>query len=649
MPYNERPIKAFWAAYRNIGGGPKKTDINDIDTLAHYLTLEELASDPPIQVQEDTLSGYLIPVINPHETGGIAQGNLGEKHYLDLQVLPVNYATFYSFFLSRSKNAGGTWSNGDCDKLKMAVPVPSYIMGFVKNPLVMTYYAVKATTRFVGLFFPFAKFLPNGIELQAYAAAKPFGGRIGPWHFRPDMTTRPRNAQKVIVRGAQKSTPYLVRLAGISNTYEGGDPIPSDDGFYADKNNLGGIPSQSGDDPSYAIPNMIYDFIDGVAELNVLSVGTSYLSLTPAVGAGSGNPPRAKAEEGPVGLYDWDQYKYFKDSTLRNIPQVLGGDAISEGIRRSQRPTKYEALNWMIPLRTRGNMESPTTAIPLPDDDTQSMFYAPLFGDGTLYSSADAVVNEITEYMRLNEKNLEKFLEALKETAVKIMKEAKATAAASPTTAGADHFKLAAGKIYPLTATGDPKNGTMQNGDSVFDCTQGEQNNEISVAGFFYHSLKASEAPGCGTPPITPIIASLRKVIQDIGSDAMKKEYLIADYVPPGGQTQDPRPNPLTFSTAWSPGQAHGSTTAAPGESQFQSPLGGAIAGSSKRNYYSTKFIHTDKLFLDGANPYGYPNLFREDKEAAATFRPSDIDTTWRGLTNPLPRESLEDWGEVFH
>ena len=62
------------------------------------------------------------------------------------------------------------------------IPVPFLITGFVKNPRILTYYAVKAEAKYTGLFFPFTK--TQGLTLKAYAAAKPFGGRVGPALFK---------------------------------------------------------------------------------------------------------------------------------------------------------------------------------------------------------------------------------------------------------------------------------------------------------------------------------------------------------------------------------------------------------------------------------------------------------------------------------
>ena len=65
---------------------------------------------------------------------------------------------------------------------KAAIPVAGYPLGFVKNPDILTYYAVKGESYFTGLMSPFT----SPIKMVAYAAAKPFGGRIGPYLFKMD-------------------------------------------------------------------------------------------------------------------------------------------------------------------------------------------------------------------------------------------------------------------------------------------------------------------------------------------------------------------------------------------------------------------------------------------------------------------------------
>jgi hypothetical protein len=67
-------------------------------------------------------------------------------------------------------------SGADCVGTPVAITLPHPItLGFAKDPSVLTYYAVRLTAKARVLFSPF-----GDLTLKAYAAAQPFGSRIGP-------------------------------------------------------------------------------------------------------------------------------------------------------------------------------------------------------------------------------------------------------------------------------------------------------------------------------------------------------------------------------------------------------------------------------------------------------------------------------------
>lgn len=75
----------------------------------------------------------------------------------------------------------GQNGNGCCEQKLMPFPVHEKVglrpvVGVAKDPTALTYYAVKLTAKAQILFNPFL----GSIELSAYAAAQPFGSRIGP-------------------------------------------------------------------------------------------------------------------------------------------------------------------------------------------------------------------------------------------------------------------------------------------------------------------------------------------------------------------------------------------------------------------------------------------------------------------------------------
>ena len=574
MPYFERPIKAFLAAWRNLGGGYKKRDgASDPDELSNSLVLTELK---PREFQADPagLSGYLIPANQTYPgPNGIS---LLQKSYLDLVMMPVNYATFYTHFVPSTGNVGGTPSDGECGMFKVAVPVPSYVMGFAKNYEVMTYYSVKATTRFMGLFFPFFRSLDGGIELNAYASAKPFGGRIGPWTFKPD--TPGGSALKARVGPPYRSLHNILGLTSspFTGVFEPGDVIPSSSYIIHQDDVIGGTPARAGIDPKFAIPNMIYDFKVNLGEIQG---GTIFHSL-------SGNPTSTPTEP-KLGLYSWDSYEYFRSSTIgTSPPHIIVKSEIDKYLLNALNPTKYEAANWMLPLKT-GGMESPTTAIPpsgLPDDK-EYILYAPLRGPGTLYLTPTDITDVVKKYMRETKKAMETFLKGLQDVADEILAQGRSS------TAGPESYEEAAATIYPLMGP----DGSKTTNPGSYGCASGE---DPSMAAKFYHYLKPNENEEC---EVIPVVKELREYINGIPNPG----YLIAEYR---------RPNPddsALLSTAYAPGPAHGDECPS-GESCFKSPFSPDPPESSKRNYYSTKFIPTERLRDSGKpSPYGQ-NLYHE-------------------------------------
>ena len=262
IAFNERPIKAFLSAYRNLGGGAYKD--SGADELSGNLKLTEL-SPQPYTAAPNSVSGFLIPTgfVYPGSNGGSAL----QKHYLDLQLMPVNLATMFSTFVDTANTnqaMGNVSMEGTCGISKSALPVPGYIMGFNKNPEVLTYYAVKAESKFIGLFFPITNGNSgSGIKLTAYAAAKPFGGRIGPKLFTyidGDQTVEARDDKN------RRSHSYINGLnveVTAAAGFKPGMPIPSSRDFWVNDINpvVGGVPGTNSK-IYYGIPNMIYDFQD---------------------------------------------------------------------------------------------------------------------------------------------------------------------------------------------------------------------------------------------------------------------------------------------------------------------------------------------------------------------------------------------------
>jgi hypothetical protein len=166
-------------------------------------------------------------------------------------------------------------STVECVSTKVGIPVPGYPLGFVKSPDVITYYAVKGQTRFIGRFSPFAN---NSLTLTAYAAAKPFGGRVGPMIFNANATGAEMLTPRTSDAGNSKSSPYLTAIdntllvdrfgdpyTNTSNGYAPGVPIPlgtGGDRFFVNSE-VDPIGGNNASDPSaiyFSIPNMVYDY-----------------------------------------------------------------------------------------------------------------------------------------------------------------------------------------------------------------------------------------------------------------------------------------------------------------------------------------------------------------------------------------------------
>jgi Flp pilus assembly protein TadG len=133
---NERPIKAFMSAFRNLGGGKYKDALETgagsaYDELPATFKLTELAPDPFKNAQTTNVSGFLIPPTFTYP-GDVSVSAL-TKHYIDLQAIPVNYATMFSTFATtRNEYEPTVDMEASCSVSKSALPVPGYIMDFPK-------------------------------------------------------------------------------------------------------------------------------------------------------------------------------------------------------------------------------------------------------------------------------------------------------------------------------------------------------------------------------------------------------------------------------------------------------------------------------------------------------------------------------------
>ena len=410
LPFNERPMKAFLSGYRNLNPDMKSSFI-----------LTELRPTPFV-ADTNELSGYLIPTASPVNWSPL------EKHYVDLQVLPINYAIFYTNFTTTTELGADVPQEAKCAISHTALPAPSYLLGYVKNPNVLTYYAVKGEAKHIGLFYPFDS--PGGITINAYAAAKPFGGRIGPRLFNI------QNRTEIVARsgGQNRSAPYASALnlstinqydSNASSGFALGAPIPLSTTFWAQSASdvIGG--SSNTNDIKFVIPNLIYEFQSSVSELDPqVAAGSGIVPLSVATNptnAGANNvvgvdAPNTGLESEDKGLYDSNQFRQFASNLTAQI-QNLDATLLDDSIYAALKPTKYEALNYLIPTidNQNENISSKSVVVDISQQPSRIQYrlFAPLFGNNSLYTNEASVVGIVNQFISANGQAVTAYMEAL--------------------------------------------------------------------------------------------------------------------------------------------------------------------------------------------------------------------------------------------
>lgn len=582
---NERPYKAFMSAYKNLSGGKYKD--NNQDELSNNFKLYELPPTP-FNANGSPASKFLIP--QNFSFPGPGAGTALQKSYLDLKVTTLNYALMYHTFSTTTTQYDGVSAQGSCGVSKTALPVPGYILGFVKNPEVMTYYAVKGESKFIGLFYPFTGAQEQGIKLTAYAAAKPFGGRIGPMLFKYNssgsITPREDNDKK--------SKPYISGLKPppLGSDYKIGYPIPFNQTFWVSNANnaiLGGIP-ESGSYPSYGIPNMIYDF-NTMDDLRKQSGSSDFIQDIDYNIVGQFNPTEK------LGLYQKPQLLALRKS-LGNVSagSVISPNDITTAILKARRPTKYEAINYLIPdiaVRADGN----TTPFIIPTSNypgtggSQSVvnysIFAPLSGPSTLYVNNNEIETVINSYMQANSPAVQVYLQNLHSvaTTIKSMPNSGDSATSLHANAGSG---------------GSPIPALLTDGSCKTD-----------VASIFNHFFKANNT-ACGIVPIKAMMPTYVTKHSDPGTGG--NLYYNTTYY----NGTDDAIGETQLLSAYFPGPRLGTTP----EGVASHPLLGSNPYSTRRNYYSTKFFHMAKII--DSPPNAGATQGKVDYEAQPLLRESE-------------------------
>jgi hypothetical protein len=597
-PLNERPISSFWSAFRNLNPELQRT-----------FKMYELSPKP---YRPQGLSAMLIPEYAQIDN----QRLLDAKYYVDIQMYPLNLVTFFTSFVSKKDPTGygAVASEAECSATRVGIPVPAYIFGFIKNPEVLTYYAVKGEARFTGIFFPFASDR-EGILLKAYAAAKPYGGRIGPRLFAID-------GQRILPRQdnrQHRSLPYLSGLRlGASGGFIPGYPIPTTQGFWVqDKSSaVGGVPDNSGQGVSFAVPNLLYDFPNTVNDLGMEQTLKQVFNI---VGPGGSVASQS-------GLYDKQQFRLFASNMAPagGGAVVISGMKIMEGIFNVRRPTKYEALNYLIPTCQRADdaaFDTPPNTVQTCNDSmpVPQSYFAPFYGDNALYKNRNDVVGAVNKFILANRSAIETYRNAMQGVAQSIM----------------DSGHIDPTAVIPA-AQGFYNMGPISSAQASYPGSPGETS---SIAGKFWHFFTGSGTV-TGTVALGTAMQSLWA--QKETEDPRYKDYYVAPYLPARNSvTKRPVPRAL-ISSAYMPGPRQGADE----QGQYLTTTDNKTF-LGRRNFYSTKFIQIQSLLA--GNPENYTKNAAYMESAEVGNIPSDMLGVLAGpnlLKNALSPADLQEFAQ---
>jgi hypothetical protein len=609
---NERPTKAFWSAYRNLGNE------NDSEMKATF-TLTELSPTPAENFPLNSLSTMLM---------GDAASNR-PKHYLDLKLKLVNYATFFTALISvdNTLNVSGQTvrSEGACDVSKIAIPIPGYPLGFYKSPDVLTYYAVKGEAFFQGLFSPFQA---DKIKLTAFAAAKPMGGRIGPALFMGNGQTMLSSRQNTNNR---RSTSYisgldlenLPRKGGgppvAVGEYVAGIPIPFNSSNDASgrfwikdtADNVGGW--ISGPEIVFGVPNLVYDYIGQSMEPSTYQTSEYTNVIYPR-----DYPDFSKFGSG---LYKKQQFIQFKNNLIGTDDPI----EITNSLIKVRAPTTYEAANYTIPFPSNlsgpGGVDSFGFISGVEQNGTiLSNMYAPLYGpqEDAIFKNSAEVTNAIFSFMRQQVPAMTKYRDSMNKVARSIYFMNN----------NPGEYEAAARRISDYVFAGDP---TASNPQSCG-----------SIAGTFLWYYFGGEEPELAVPPAgcpKSLRVSLEEYFNSTGVTSFDPSTYAIEYTPPANSSPT---NPLKdfkkLLTGYMPGPARGAT-----EAGVMSTLSSSgPAETVRRTGYSTKFVTLRSLGTGGRynQTFGFAIYSEGDRTPVTDLQQSSF-------RNPLDIQQIP--GTVNH
>ena len=655
-PSNERVYKAFFSGFRNLGSHDCSGDGDGNDEFKCFFTLKELPLNSYISGFEFSPSNVLIPGNNPSNR---------EKHYLDLKLQYINFATFFTMLAPNTtgrQNPDGSYEVGnfevngvkaentaECVSTKVGMPIPGYPLGYVKNPDVMTYYAVKGQTRFLGRFSPFTR----AFTLTAYAAAKPFGGRIGP--MIADLTGDEVITPRTIDLGSlKKSSPYMSRLdqtpaalidrfgrdLPAGTVYAPGVPLPMPDGssrFFAQSaaDPIGGK-APSDDLIYFVIPNIPYDFPNDSAQ-----DPTSYFSPDD-VQVISGRSPTAPT----AGLYNPDIFNKLRANLADPSSNTISKEEIEAGIFKSRAPTKYDAHHYLVPTTEENNLANRVdsygavvTPLQTPfaneiaNPDGQQSFllniYAPLvssFSD-CLYCSIPDLENITNQYFQRQTQAIVKYRAAMNIAAFNVFDsnqssrqdKAEIGLGASQLLSDID-ISMLQSRDVEVAKAGTPSCRSL-NGQFVY----------------FYLGTRGGFVRPDGCDPENQLAEMLKERWNALSASA--KTYYQEVYVEP--KNDDTK---RALFSAYRPTQMND----ADDQGTWRNTLNGQSI-NKWRNYYSTKFI-TLKSVATGDDQFFTSSNFTIFSEGNSTNVIQTIKPPTTGtIVNTLMNDSTNDFSRISH
>lgn len=583
---NERTIKAFASAYRNLGND----STYDGRQLKDTFRLTEISPQAKEDNDPESLSNVFIR----------GAGRNFEKYYLDLKIMPINFVNFFTALISQSEDAktsNDVKVEAKCEMSKIAFPVPGYILGFTKNPEVLTYYAVKGESEFEGLFNPIGR----SITLTAYAAAKPFGGRVGPPLFNnfnktslSSLFARSDNKKRSLhyalgleLDSSLLPTPTDAKVPAI---------IPADNSLWVTKSEdvIGGRTDDI-KNLKYVIPNLIYKGTKAPDRSTTRDAFFIY-----RMPAGFNTPYK-------LGLYDKEEFTAFSGN-LGSLTGLIDASDVNTALELLRSPTEYEQKNYLIPSKDKINQDLILDSLGLgkaSNNDARALLYAPLYGENLLYTNPGEVLESVTTFLNTQRPAIDTFVKNLFVVSARIRK-----SASSVSSSGINVYERAADFFYNHKEE-DPTKITCSSMAGQF-------------LNFFYDSGSGINRDSCNGH------VSLPKSLEELYTNAanntdneMKQNVYLIDLGFKGSSEELEK-----IFSAYAPGNK-------------TNPLGiinNPFLGTSTlslRNFYSTKLVSISSLMSISEQSYG--NIESLPLLSEGSFQDYTQQTTFQ---NPI---NLED------